>query len=119
MIQVVVEARQHQNGNERGSRFMLDSQRSHCNDKTNSGFVDSSEGVGQKGRMSSMTDRYRAGIMDGHRGQRGIKGLDIKTFTEKMWSVLFSISSERQNAAVRMLFCVSFMMLERSVKEFI
>jgi len=57
--------------------------------------------------------------MDGHRGQRGIKGLDIKTFTEKMWSVLFSISSERQNAAVRMLFCVSFMMLERSVKEFI
>ena len=46
---------------------MLGSQRSDCHDKTNSGFVDSSEGVGQKGRMSSMTDRYRAGILDGHR----------------------------------------------------
>jgi len=30
-------------------------------------FVDSSEGVGRKGRMSSTTDRYRAGILDGHR----------------------------------------------------
>jgi len=46
---------------------MLGSQRSHCHDKTNSGFVDSSEGVGRKGRMSSTTDRYRAGILDGHR----------------------------------------------------
>jgi len=27
------------------------SQRSHCHDKSNSGFVDSSEGVGQKNRM--------------------------------------------------------------------
>ena len=57
-IQVVVEARQHQNGSERGSRFMLGSQRSHCHNKTNLGFVDSSEGVGRKGRMSSTTDRY-------------------------------------------------------------
>jgi len=47
-IQVVVEARQHQNGSERGSRFMLSSQRSHRHNKTNSGFVDSSEGVGRK-----------------------------------------------------------------------
>jgi len=46
---------------------MSGSQRSHCHDKTNSGFVDSSEGVGRKGRMSSTTDRYRAGILDGHR----------------------------------------------------
>jgi len=40
-IQVVVEARQHQNGSERGSRFRLGSQRSHCHNQTNSGFVDS------------------------------------------------------------------------------
>jgi len=39
------------------------------NDNTNSGFVDSSEGVGQKGRTSSTTDRHRAGILDGHRDQ--------------------------------------------------
>jgi len=45
---------------------MLGSQRSHCHDKKNSGFVDSSEGVVQKGQMSSTTDRYRAGILDGH-----------------------------------------------------
>ena len=68
-IQVVVEARQHQNGRERGSRFMLGSQRSHCH-KTNSGFVDSSEGIGRKGRMSSTTDRYRARILDGHRDRQ-------------------------------------------------
>ena len=68
--QVVVEARQHQNGSERGSRFILGSQRSHCHNKTNSGFVDSSEGVGRKGRMSSTTDRYRAGILDGHRDRQ-------------------------------------------------
>jgi len=48
-IQVMVEARQHQNGSERGSRFMLGSQRSHCHNKTNSGVVDSNEGVGWKG----------------------------------------------------------------------
>jgi len=61
----VVEARQHQNGSGRGSRFMLGSQRSHCRNKTNIGFVESSEGVGRKGRMSSTTERYRAGILDG------------------------------------------------------
>ena len=38
----------------------------HNHDKTNSGFVDSSEGVRRKGRISSTTDRYRAGILDGH-----------------------------------------------------
>ena len=48
-IQVVVEARQHQNGSERASRFMLGSQRSHCHNKTNSGFVDCSQGAGRKG----------------------------------------------------------------------
>jgi len=69
-IQVVVEARQHQNGSERGSRFMLGSQRSHCHNKTNSGFVDSSEGVGRLRQMSSTTDRYRAGILDGHRDRQ-------------------------------------------------
>jgi len=67
MIQVVVEARQHQNGSERGSHFMLGSQRSHCHNKTNSGFVDS---VGRKERMSSTTDRYKAEILDGHRDQQ-------------------------------------------------
>ena len=47
---------------------MLGSQRSHCHNQTNSGFVDSSEGIGRKGRMSRTTDRYRAGILDdGHR----------------------------------------------------
>jgi len=38
---------------------MLGSQRSHCHNQTNSGFVDSSEGAGWKGRMSSTTGRYR------------------------------------------------------------
>ena len=69
-IQVMVEARQYQNGSERGSRFMLGSQRSHCHNKKKSGFVDSSEGVGRKRRMSSTTDRYRAGILDGHRDRQ-------------------------------------------------
>jgi len=69
-IQVVVEARQHQNGSEQASRLMLGSQRSHCHNITNPGFVDSSESVGGKGRMSSTTDRYRAGILDGHRDQQ-------------------------------------------------
>ena len=63
----MVEARQHKNGSERGSRFMLSSQRSYCYDQTNAGVVDSSEGVGRKGRMSNATDRYRTGILDGHR----------------------------------------------------
>jgi len=44
--------------------------KSHCHDKTNPGFVDSSEGVGRKGRMLSTTDRYPAGIQDGHRDQQ-------------------------------------------------
>jgi len=46
---------------------MLASQRSHCHGKTNSGFVDSSEGVGRKGQRSSTADKYRAGILDRHR----------------------------------------------------
>jgi len=49
---------------------MLGSQRCHCHDKTNSGIVDSSEGVGLKGQTSSTTDRYRSGILDGHRDQQ-------------------------------------------------
>ena len=43
---------------------MLGSQRSHCHDKKTLGFVDSSEGVGRKGQMSSTAE---AGILDGHR----------------------------------------------------
>jgi len=49
---------------------MLSSQRSHFHGKTDSGFVDSSEGVRLKGRMSSTTDRYRAGILDGHKDRQ-------------------------------------------------
>jgi len=41
-IQVMMEARQHQNGSEGGSRFMLGSHRSFFHDKINSGVVDSS-----------------------------------------------------------------------------
>ena len=66
----MVEARQHQNGSERESRFMLGSQRFHCHNKTNLGYFDSSEGVGRKGQMSSTTDRYRAGILDEHRDRQ-------------------------------------------------
>ena len=55
---------------------MLGSQRSPCHDKTNSDFVDSSEGVRRKGRMSSTTDRYRAGILDEHR-DRHIRWLQL------------------------------------------
>ena len=33
-------------------------------------FVDSSEGIGRKRRMSSTTDRYRARILDGHRDRQ-------------------------------------------------
>ena len=72
-IQVVVEARQHQTGIERGSRFMLGSQRSHCHNKTNPGVVDSSEGVGWKGRMSSTTDRSRSSGDTGW-AQQGAEG---------------------------------------------
>ena len=49
---------------------MLGPQKSHCHDKTNSGVVDSSKGVGRKAQMSNMTDRYRAGILYGHRDQQ-------------------------------------------------
>jgi len=49
---------------------MLGSQRSYCHDKTNLRVADNSEGVGRKGQMSSTTDRYRAGILDGHRDQQ-------------------------------------------------
>jgi len=66
-IQVIVEARQYRDGSERGSRFMLSPQRSHCHNKTNSGVVDSSEVVEWKGRNPSTTDWYRAKILDGHR----------------------------------------------------
>ena len=54
----------------RGSRVMLGSQRSHCLDRTHSGVVDSSENVRRKRRMSSTIDKYRAGILDGHRDQQ-------------------------------------------------
>ena len=70
MIQVMMEARQYQNDSERGSRFMLGSQRSYCHDKTNFGVVDNSESVGRKGRMSGTTDKYRAGTLEGHRDQK-------------------------------------------------
>ena len=69
-IQVIVEARQYENGSERQSRFMLGSQRSHCHDHKRSGFVDSSEGVGQKRQMSSTSDRYWAGMLDSHRDRQ-------------------------------------------------
>jgi len=48
---------------------MLGSRRSHGHNKTISDFVYSSEGVKRKGQMSSMTDRYQAGILrlDGHK----------------------------------------------------
>jgi len=49
---------------------MLGSKRSHCHNKTNSGFVDSSEGIGLQGQMSSTTDRYRVGILDRHRDRQ-------------------------------------------------
>ena len=78
------EARQRQNGREWGSRFMLGSQRSHCHNKTNWGFVDSSEGVGRKGRMSSTTDRHRAGILDGH-SNRQIRRLSRPRHSYSGW----------------------------------
>jgi len=49
---------------------MLGSQRSHCHNKINSGFVDNSKDVGRAERMLSTTDRYRAGILDGHRDRQ-------------------------------------------------
>jgi len=62
-----VEAGQYQNGSKQDSCFMLVLQRFRCHDLKKRGVVNSSKGVGQKGRMSSTTDRYRAGILDGHR----------------------------------------------------
>jgi len=66
----MAEARQYQNGSERGSCFMLGSQRFHCHDKTNSGVFDSSEVDGWKGRMLSTTERYRAEILHGYRDRQ-------------------------------------------------
>ena len=43
---------------------MLGSQRCHCRDQTNSGFVDSSEGVRWNRRMSSTTEELTAGALD-------------------------------------------------------
>jgi len=37
-------------------------------------FVDGSEGVGRKGRMSNTNDRYRAGILEGKLGGYSFKG---------------------------------------------
>jgi len=83
-IQTMLEARQHHNGNECGSRFMLGSQRSYCHNKTNSGFTDSSESVGRKGKMSSTTDRYRVGILDGHR-DRQVMRLRLPRHSHSGW----------------------------------
>jgi len=49
---------------------MLGLQRSHCHGKTNLGFVVSSEGVGRKRQISSTTDRYCTGILDGRRDRQ-------------------------------------------------
>ena len=68
-IQVMVYARQHRNCSVWGPCFMLGSQRSYCHNKTNTSFVDSSEGRWKR-RMSSTTDRYQAGILDGHRDRQ-------------------------------------------------
>jgi len=65
------------------SGIVVGSQKSHCDDKTNSGVVDSSEGVGRKGRMSSTTDRYRAGILDGRR-DRQIRGLQLPRQSQRV-----------------------------------
>ena len=59
---------------------MLGAQRSHCHNKTNSG----SEGIRQKGQMSSTTDRYRAEILDGHR-DRQIRRLRFSRHSHSRW----------------------------------
>ena len=71
-MQVMVEEGQFQNDSpsERGSCFMLDPQRFRCHKKKKWGIVDSSKVVGRKGQMSNRTDRYRAGIQNGHRDQQ-------------------------------------------------
>jgi len=66
---------------------MLGSQRSHCHDKINSGVIDSSEGVRRKGRIFSMTDRYRAGILDGHK-DRQIRRLRLSRHSHSRWWIL-------------------------------
>jgi len=64
--------------------FSVTSQRFHCHNKTNSGFVDCSEGVRRKGRMSSTTDRYRAEILDRHR-DRQIRRLLFPRHSHSGW----------------------------------
>jgi len=75
---------QHQNGSEQRSRFMLGSERCHCLDKTNGDVVDNSEGVGRKKPMSNTTDRYRVGILDGHRDQQ-IRRLRLLRHSHSMY----------------------------------
>jgi len=75
MIQVVGETKQHQNGSERGSCFKLSSQRSHCHNTTNSGFVDSSEGVRRRGKTKSgIEQEYWMGTEIGRLGGYGFRG---------------------------------------------
>jgi len=42
---------------------------SQCQDKKKSGVVDSIEGIRRQERISNTTERYRAGMLDGHRDQ--------------------------------------------------
>jgi len=60
---------------------MLGSQRSHCHNKTNSGFVDSSEGVGSEGgkdecqvRLTGIELEYWMGTKIGRLGGNGFPG---------------------------------------------
>jgi len=53
---------------------MLGSQRSHCHNKTNSGFVDSREGVGRKGRMTGIEREYWMGTEIGTLRGYGSRG---------------------------------------------
>jgi len=57
---------------------MLDSQRSHCHDKKNSGFVDSSEGVIGKDecqvRLTGIEREYWMGTEIGRLGGYGFRG---------------------------------------------
>ena len=86
---MMVEAKQHHNGNECWWRVMLCPQRLRfqCHDTKKLGFVDSSEGIGRKGRMSSTTDRYRATILDGHR-DRQIRRLRLSRHRYSGWWIL-------------------------------
>jgi len=69
-IRVMVEAGRRKNGNEQESHFMLGLKRPHCYERENTGFVDSSKGVGQKDQKPSMTDRYQSRMLDAHREQQ-------------------------------------------------